>query len=104
MFGTMFSSVGMHVNTKRKQKGGSTTASDWENRIPELSKQAPINIPVDANVKVQTQNGYDQITFKWSENGYNCEVRWHTRTPGAPAGQGNTWVVSRVTPAPYRPG
>ena len=46
----------------------------------------------------KTKNGYDQVTFKWSENGYNYEVRWHTRTPGAPAGQGNTWVVSRVTP------
>lgn len=79
-------------------EGGSTTASDWENRIPELSKQAPVDIPSDATVKIQTKNGYDQITFKWSENGYNYEVRWHTRTPGAPAEQGNTWVVSRVTP------
>lgn len=49
-------------------------------------------------VKVQVKNGYDQIIYKWSADGYNYEVRWHTKTPGAPEGQGNTWVVSRVTP------
>lgn len=40
----------------------------------------------------------DQISFKWTENGQNYEVRWHTKTPGTPGGQGNIWVVSRVTP------
>lgn len=63
-----------------------------------MSKQAPIEIPPSATVKVQPQNGYCQISFKWTENGQNYEVRWHTKTPGAPEGQGNTWVVSRVTP------
>ena len=80
------------------KKSGSTTLNDWVNRIPELSQQAPIEIPSSATVKVQAKNGYDQISFKWSENGQNYEVRWHTKTPGAPEGQGNTWVVSRVTP------
>lgn len=79
-------------------QSGSTTLNDWVNRIPELSQQAPIEIPSSATVKVQAKNGYDQISFKWSENGQNYEVRWHTKTPGAPEGQGNTWVVSRVTP------
>lgn len=68
------------------------------NRIPELEVQAPIKIPSNATVKVQAKKGYDQISFKWTENGQNYEVRWHTKTPGAPEGQGNTWVVSRVTP------
>ena len=68
------------------------------NRIPELEVQAPIKIPSNATVKVQAKKGYDQISFKWIENGQNYEVRWHTKTPGAPEGQGNTWVVSRVTP------
>lgn len=49
-------------------------------------------------MKIQAKTGYDQITYKWSEGGYNYEVRWHTPTPGAPAGEGNSWVVSRVTP------
>ena len=79
-------------------EGGTSTLNDWVNRIPELSKQAPIEIPSSATVKVQAKNGYDQISFKWTENGQNYEVRWHTKTPGAPEGQGNTWVVSRVTP------
>ena len=78
--------------------GGSTTVSNWENKISDLSEQAPIEIPSSATVKVQAKNGYDQITFKWEENGQNYEVRWHTKTPGAPEGQGNTWVISRVTP------
>jgi len=68
------------------------------NRTPEWAKQAPIKMPENANVKVQAKNGYDQITYKWSESGCNYEVRWHTKTPGAPGGQGNSWVVSKVTP------
>ena len=79
-------------------EGGTTTLNDWVNKTSDLSKQAPIEIPSNATVKVQAKNGYDQITFKWTENGQNYEVRWHTKTPGAPEGQGNTWVVSRVTP------
>lgn len=79
-------------------EGGTSTLNDWVNKIPDLSKQAPIEIPSSATVKVQAKNGYDQVTFKWTENGHNYEVRWHTKTPGAPEGQGNTWVVSRVTP------
>ncbi len=51
-------------------------------------EQAPIEIPSSATVKVQAKNGYDQISFKWTENGQNYEVRWHTKTPGAPEGQG----------------
>ena len=65
---------------------------------PELSKQVPIEISSNATVKIQAKNGYDQINFKWIENGQNYEVRWHTKTPGAPEEQGNTWAVSRVTP------
>ena len=79
-------------------RSGETTLNDWINRIPDLSKQAPIEIPSTATVKAQAKNGYDQISFKWTESGQNYEVRWHTKTPGAPEGQGNTWVVSRITP------
>ena len=71
-------------------EGSSAALNDWVNRIPELEKQAPIEIPSNATVKVQAKNGYDQISFKWTENGQNYEVRWHTKTPGAPEGQGNT--------------
>ncbi|MEE1100499.1 MAG: hypothetical protein U0K86_03345 [Agathobacter sp.] len=54
-------------------QSGSTTLNDWVNRIPELSQQAPIEIPSSATVKVQAKNGYDQISFKWSENG---QTQW----------------------------
>lgn len=46
----------------------------------------------------QTKTGYEQIKYTWSEGQYKYEARWHTKTPGAPAGQGDTWVVNRTTP------
>ena len=78
---------------------GKTNGSDWINKTSDLAKQAPITIPSNATTKVQAKSGYDQISFKWKGNdGCKYEVRWHTKTPGAPDGQGNTWVVSKVTP------
>ncbi|WP_271001600.1 T7SS effector LXG polymorphic toxin [Listeria seeligeri] len=48
-------------------------------------KKSPIPIPDDAKIKAQTKKaGYEQISYKWKENGITYEVRWHTRTPGAP--------------------
>ena len=77
---------------------GNTTLADWVNKTKELAKTAPIKIPENATVKSGAKAaGYDQISYKWTEGGYKYEVRWHTKTPGAPAGRGNTWVVSRVT-------
>ena len=74
----------------RAGEGGSTTVNDWVNKTSELSKQSPIEIPSSATVKVQAKNGYNQIAFKWAENGQNYEVRWHTKTPGSPTGQVRT--------------
>ena len=62
-------------------------------------ENAPIKIPESASVKVQSMtNGYEQIKYEWSAKGYAYEVRWHTRTPGAPVDQGNTWVVRKRLP------
>ena len=85
-------------SAKLTNNNGNTTLKDWVSNTEGLAQQAPIKIPSDAMVKSQVKNGYDQITFKWTENGLKYEVRWHTKTPGAPETQGNTWVVSRVTP------
>ena len=60
---------------------------------------APITIPKNALIKEAIKPaGYTQVTFRWEASGYKYQARWHTRTPGAPTGQGNTWVIDRVTP------
>ncbi|MBO0446100.1 hypothetical protein JZO78_07060 [Enterococcus ureilyticus] len=64
----------------------------------QYKKKSPINIPESANIKAQSKNGYEQISYKWKENGDTIEVRWHTKTPGAPEGQGNTFVVEKTIP------
>jgi len=57
------------------------------------AETAPIEIPKNATMKIQFKTGYDQIQYKWSDGTYKYDARWHTRTPGAPDNQGNTWVV-----------
>lgn len=64
----------------------------------QYSKRAPIEIPESAKIKAQSKTGYEQISYKWNDGTYKYEVRWHTRTPGAPENQGNTWVVQRTIP------
>ena len=63
-----------------------------------IARTSPIEIPESAKIAEQAKNGYDQIKYTWSEGGYKFEARWHTRTPGAPVEQGDTWVVTRTTP------
>ena len=62
-------------------------------------KSCPIKIPKSAAVTEQIKTGYTQVKFVWMEAGKKFEARWHTRTPGAPPTQGDTWVVMRTTPA-----
>lgn len=64
----------------------------------QYKKKSPVNIPENANIKAQSKNGYEQISYKWKENGETIEARWHTRTLGAPEGQGNTFVVEKTIP------
>ena len=69
-------------------------------RIAETYRmEAPIEIPEFAVYKAQSKpGGYEQIAYTWRDGGARYEVRWHTRTPGAPAEQGATWVVQRKYP------
>ena len=69
-------------------------------RIAETYRmEAPIEIPEFAVYKAQSKpGGYEQIAYTWRDGGAQYEVRWHTRTPGAPAEQGATWVVQRNYP------
>jgi RHS repeat-associated protein len=63
-----------------------------------VTDSSPIRIPDNAKMVEQVKSGYDQIKYTWSDGAYKYEARWHTRTPGAPANQGNTWVITRTTP------
>ncbi|MDR1559981.1 MAG: hypothetical protein LBS84_09855 [Clostridiales bacterium] len=76
---------------------GNTTAKDWIGKLDELAKAAPISIPESAKTSVQSKIGYEQIKYSWDNGVYKYEIRWHTRTPGAPADQKNTWIVERTT-------
>ncbi|WP_088810940.1 MULTISPECIES: hypothetical protein [unclassified Listeria] len=64
----------------------------------QYKKKSPIDIPNTADIKAQSKNGHEQISYKWKENDETIEVRWHTKTPGAPEGQGNTFVVEKTIP------
>ncbi len=64
----------------------------------EYKREAPIEIPENATIKASSKKGYEQITYKWRDATYKYEVRWHTRTPGAPGNQENTWVIKCELP------
>ena len=67
--------------------------------VNEYRSKSPIEIPENATYKAKSMNdGYEQITYKWNDGKYKNEVRWHTRTSGAPVDQGNTWVIERKIP------
>ncbi|MBO0468848.1 hypothetical protein JZO73_15200, partial [Enterococcus plantarum] len=91
-------------NTNKKASGANVPKLSTLTEVEQLKlanqykKKSPINIPESANIKAQSKNGYEQISYKWKENGDTIEVRWHTKTPGAPEGQGNTFVVEKTTP------
>ena len=74
-----------------------------EKQIIEIAKayreRSPIEIPGYAAYQAKSMtDGYEQIIYKWSNEGFKYEVRWHTRTSGAPTDQGATWVVQRRLP------
>lgn len=75
-----------------------------ENRVyrqyiqTELPKTSPLHIPGNAEIIAQQKNGYQQIKYRWTRGDYQYVSRWHTRTPGAPKGQGDSWVVERHKP------
>lgn len=77
---------------------GKEVAKHTEDLAKERLASSPIPIPETALIKEESKVGYDQIKYTWSEGGQKFEARWHSRTPGAPLDQGNTWVVTRTTP------
>ena len=75
------------------------TESEIVKIVERYRKKVPIEIPDTAKYKAKSMaDGYEQISYKWNDGTYKYEVRWHTRTSGAPEGQGNTWVIQRTIP------
>lgn len=67
------------------------TESEIAEVVEKYRKRAPVEIPDTATYKAKSMaDGYEQISFKWNDGTYKYEVRWHTRTSGAPIDQGNT--------------
>lgn len=64
----------------------------------EIIKTSPLHIPEKAKVSVQQKNEYNQVKYQWQRGEYKYTCRWHTRTPGAPKTQGDSWVVERHRP------
>lgn len=73
--------------------------NDLEFLKTKLAQSSPIPIPDSAEIDPQhKKNGYEHVSYKWSDSGYNYESRWHTHTPNAPEYSQDTWVVERVRP------
>lgn len=62
----------------------------------ELSRSSPLVIPKTAEITDQNKVSYVQVRYEWKKANFKYVARWHTRTPGAPAEQGPTWVIERI--------
>lgn len=98
--GNLTEDVGKIVESGGKIfKFSDMTESEIVKIVERYRKKAPIEIPDTAKYKAKSMaDGYEQISYKWNDGTYKYEVRWHTRTSGAPEGQGNTWVIQRTIP------
>lgn len=98
--GNLAEDVGKVVESGGKIfKFSDMTESEIVKIVERYRKKAPIEIPDTAKYKAKSMaDGYEQISYKWNDGTYKYEVRWHTRTSGAPEGQGNTWVIQRTIP------
>ncbi|MFH7012321.1 hypothetical protein ACHRV5_10640 [Flavobacterium sp. FlaQc-52] len=73
-----------------------------------IKKLSPIEIPSFTRIFPKEKNGYLQVEFRYTENGYKWEVRAHTEIPNSPGvGNGQVWVIKREiisdgTFAPYQ--
>ena len=74
-------------------------ANDTEYLRTKLSQTSPLHIPHTAQIKPDhKKNGYEHVSYKWSDSGYNYESRWNTHTPNEPEYSHDSWVVTRTLP------
>lgn len=99
-------------NSKLTYGGQSTIEQEDSSRLAEeneaalefyylseiLPQSSPIHIPKSAKITPQHKEGYSQVKYQWQQGEYKYTSRWHTKTPGAPSGQGDSWVVERHLP------
>lgn len=64
----------------------------------ELPKSSPIEIPNNAEFKVQIKDEYTQVKYDWKKEEYKYQARWHTKTPNSPGYESESWVVERKIP------
>ncbi len=84
--------TGLHGGFGGTKGSNSNHAEYIENDLP---KSAPLKIPSTATVKEEQKDGYNQVKYTWKEGEFSYTSRWHTRTPNAPKGQGDSWVIQR---------
>ena len=91
--------------------------SDYEFTNPDGTKithninhlTSPIKIPNNATVNPQFKPGkgingtgndpFQQVEFKWDDNGFKYQARWHTERQSAPEGSGRPWIITRRKPS-----
>lgn len=95
---TLNAAEGAEKGSGKNFKLSELTDDEIANIAKEYQKKSPIEIPEGASYKAQSKTGYEQISYKWNDGTYKYESRWHTKTPGAPETQGNTWVIQRNKP------
>lgn len=71
-------------------------SSDQQKKVAEaLKDKAPLQTEAEVSINPREKDGYDDIQYKWSEEGFDYEMRWHTATPNAPEGTPPNWRVDR---------
>jgi len=63
-----------------------------------LPNSSPLRIPRNAKITEEKKTGYSQVKYQWNRGEYEYIGRWHTKTPGAPINQGDSWVIERRKP------
>lgn len=66
--------------------------------MDDLRANSPWVIPADADVERQHKDGYDQVKYSWSTDGWRYTVRYHTQLPTATLITYPSWQMTRVHP------